>query len=294
MEFWQLKCFLAVADTGSFSKAAETLYVTQPAISQQIGELERQFGVELFARTRRSAVLTAAGKQLYPRAKEMLAAHDSLVRDLNTAPTHSERIIRIGFERQVQESVAIRQMLIKTIDEIQQERPEIRLQTYTMNAWDTMAALQEAKIDIAFVFQDDRKKPPSFVRFDVGAPENIYVVYRPDEKTDDFDLRSAIMAKGIIQPSRDTDGLQMTYACLKSLQVKPEIHFCPDIMDVLFAVELGNYAAILPASSRYKLNCDRLVFQQVNAYRIQVEAIYNEKMLTAEAESLIARLRSTV
>lgn len=61
MEFNQLRTFLAVAQTGNITQAAETLYLTQPAISRQIQSLEGEFGVKLFERTSRGMQLTDAG-----------------------------------------------------------------------------------------------------------------------------------------------------------------------------------------------------------------------------------------
>ena len=69
----QLKYFIAVAETLSFTQAARELFVAQTAISQQIASLERELDVTLFTRTTRAVHLTAAGKALYEEAKSVLA-----------------------------------------------------------------------------------------------------------------------------------------------------------------------------------------------------------------------------
>lgn len=61
LEDFKLKVFMAVAENGSFTIAAKALGVTQPAVSQNIAELERNMGAELFTRGRGSVTLTAAG-----------------------------------------------------------------------------------------------------------------------------------------------------------------------------------------------------------------------------------------
>src|SRR6516164_5007226 len=63
MEMHQLRYFVAVAQTGSFSRAAEHCYVSQPSLSQQIQKLERGVGQRLFDRLGRRAVLTDAGER---------------------------------------------------------------------------------------------------------------------------------------------------------------------------------------------------------------------------------------
>lgn len=72
MEFNWLHSFVTVARTGSFSGAAEQMYLTQPAVSKRIAALEQELGVALFDRIGRSVYLTEAGKALLPRAKEVI------------------------------------------------------------------------------------------------------------------------------------------------------------------------------------------------------------------------------
>ena len=69
----QLRYFVEIADSGSFSAAAERLFVAQSALSRQIKELENQLQTALFERTARQPRLTAAGEAFYPRARNLLA-----------------------------------------------------------------------------------------------------------------------------------------------------------------------------------------------------------------------------
>lgn len=72
MELKQLHYFLKVAEFLNFSRAAEALYISQPALSYQIAELERELGTELFTRDRRKVYLTPAGMALVEPAKSIL------------------------------------------------------------------------------------------------------------------------------------------------------------------------------------------------------------------------------
>jgi LysR family transcriptional regulator, hydrogen peroxide-inducible genes activator len=83
MELHQLRYFCAVADSGSFSRAAEHSHVSQPSLSQQILKLEAELGVRLFDRLGRSVRLTEVGKAFLPRAlsvlRELEAARSEVV-----------------------------------------------------------------------------------------------------------------------------------------------------------------------------------------------------------------------
>jgi LysR family hydrogen peroxide-inducible transcriptional activator len=85
MELHRLRYFVAVAETGGFTRAAAREGVTQPSLSQQILEFEKELGISLFDRLGRKIVLTAAGEQFLPYARAVL-----------TAVADAERAVRGG------------------------------------------------------------------------------------------------------------------------------------------------------------------------------------------------------
>ncbi len=76
MELQQLRCFVAVADHGSFTRAAQALTLSQPTLSQSVSKLETEFGTELFQRTSRGAALTSAGEILLESVRKVLESVD--------------------------------------------------------------------------------------------------------------------------------------------------------------------------------------------------------------------------
>jgi DNA-binding transcriptional LysR family regulator len=82
MDLANLNAFIAIAEAGSFSEAAERLYLTQPAVSKRIAGLEQQLGVRLFDRLGREVSLTEAGRALLPRAYQILGVLDDTRRAL--------------------------------------------------------------------------------------------------------------------------------------------------------------------------------------------------------------------
>lgn len=75
----QLETFLCVVESGSFSKAAEKLYISAPAVIKQINSLESSLGLQLFDRTHRGLHVTEAGRSLYQDAAYVFNIAKSLL-----------------------------------------------------------------------------------------------------------------------------------------------------------------------------------------------------------------------
>ncbi len=79
MEIRQLRYFIAVADTLNFSRAAESVYLSQSALSRQIMDLEKEVGLPLLRRSTRQVELTEAGKALQKSAKELISRWEKML-----------------------------------------------------------------------------------------------------------------------------------------------------------------------------------------------------------------------
>ena len=96
MEIRQLKAFVAIAESGTFTAAAELVHVTQAAISMQIRQLETEVGVRLFVRAPRRVILTEAGEKLLERAQVILREHDAALHELAALTGAEKGRLRIG------------------------------------------------------------------------------------------------------------------------------------------------------------------------------------------------------
>ncbi|MER5781440.1 LysR family transcriptional regulator [Streptomyces mobaraensis] len=92
-----LRSFVAVAEEGGVTRAAERLYVSQPALTKQIKQLERRLGTPLFTRSRAGMTLTGPGRVLAERAPELLARWDAAARETRRAAGRAARVLRVGF-----------------------------------------------------------------------------------------------------------------------------------------------------------------------------------------------------
>lgn len=92
----QLETFICVADAGSFSKAAEKLYISPTAVIKQINLLEENLGISLFIRTHRGLHLTEAGKSIYKDAKYIIQYSKDSIERAKKSIHEKEKLIRIG------------------------------------------------------------------------------------------------------------------------------------------------------------------------------------------------------
>jgi DNA-binding transcriptional LysR family regulator len=100
-DLYQLHLFRLVADSGSFTRAAQATGLTQSAITRQIQSIELQLGLSLLNRTTRSVTTTAAGKFLFRESAQVLGDVDSLLRRLREEYADAPREVRVGVSRSV-------------------------------------------------------------------------------------------------------------------------------------------------------------------------------------------------
>jgi DNA-binding transcriptional LysR family regulator len=99
MDIYQIRYFLAIVETGGFTKAAERLFVAQPSLSVGIKKLEQELGVILFERGGRRAVLTPAGQFFLTKAQNIFTDYQDVLRELKTF--NDRPILRLGLLRTI-------------------------------------------------------------------------------------------------------------------------------------------------------------------------------------------------
>ena len=92
----QLDVFIKAAELGSFSRAAEALFITPSAVIQQVNGLEERLGVKLFERSRRGIALTNAGSHLLLEGKELIARSNRLISELRAIGEGGNKQITLG------------------------------------------------------------------------------------------------------------------------------------------------------------------------------------------------------
>ncbi|MEM9564285.1 MAG: LysR family transcriptional regulator [Actinomycetota bacterium] len=139
-----LRYFVAVAEELHFTRAAERLFVSQPALSRQIAKLENDLRVTLLERDRRSVSLTAAGEALLDDARRLLADWDTARRRLGDAAAASEAVLRIGMQTSIGRGI-----LTRLIDGLAERRPGWTVQLDQVSWDDPTAGLGDQTNDVA-------------------------------------------------------------------------------------------------------------------------------------------------
>lgn len=144
MEFRHLRYFVAVAETKSFTKAAERLFIAQPPLSRQIQQLEAEIGVQLFERGTRPLQLTEAGQFFYQHALKLLSSAEE-VKGMTTRIGGLERNIKIGFVASL-----LYGLLSKIIYVFRQQQPNLKVELIEMSTLEQIQALKQGQIDVGF------------------------------------------------------------------------------------------------------------------------------------------------
>lgn len=142
----QLRTFAAVVERKSFSGAAAFLGVTQPAVSLQVRQLEKRFGVRLIERVGRRVTPSAAGTDLLTHARDVEAALAAATEAMAPHAKGTAGRVRLGTG-----ATACIYLLPKALRDLRQKLPALEIVVSTGNTPDMLRAIEENRIDVALV-----------------------------------------------------------------------------------------------------------------------------------------------
>lgn len=148
METRLFRYFLAIAQTGTISKASRELHVTQPTLSRQLKELEKELGTELFIRKQRQMVLTNAGMQFQTDAKQILSMLDHAKTNIQEIDNKVVGTIAIGC---IESNAA--KLLAQTIRLYHEQYPGVKIELYDLDSTDIQERLDQGLLDLGIVLK---------------------------------------------------------------------------------------------------------------------------------------------
>jgi DNA-binding transcriptional LysR family regulator len=145
-DLYELTLFRLVAETGSFTRAAQRVGLTQSAITRQIRGMEERLGAPLFERTTRHVAMTRAGRLLQEKAAPILKATDELFRELQQTFSHLPPTLRVGVARSI--GLAY---LPGYFFAFHRQHPQVQLQVVQRTSREIVEALDSGDLDAGLV-----------------------------------------------------------------------------------------------------------------------------------------------
>lgn len=249
MDIRQLRYFISVAENLSFTDAAKDLFVAQSAVSQQIADLEKKIGVQLFVRDKRSVKLTSAGSVLLKESISLVDKTEEVIKKTRQAAQGIIGNLKIGFL-----GYSERFYLPSIIKQFQINYPDVDLQLEQYNHGMLNEALITGELDIGFTF--------SFGIASIGGLEERHVFTEsisavlhnehPLAHRDRISISELAKERFIVLNKEESpQGYNQTLLICANNGFFPNICREPRLLHtVLLLVESGMGIAILPKSLR--------------------------------------------
>ena len=187
MELRHLRYFIAVAEAGSLTEAAERrLYTSQPSLSRQIRDLESQVGVELLSRSVRGVELTAAGKAFLDHARLVLMHVDAAVETARRVAQPARKTFAVGFQTGHEMN-----WLAPAMRLLHDELKDIAVTVSSDYSPDLAQALARGRLDLAFL----RVEPGYDLKYHVVDREPLIVLMPSDHR---LTARAAVSPQDLV------------------------------------------------------------------------------------------------
>ena len=242
VELQQLRYVLAVAETRSFTRAAERCFVVQSALSHQVKVLETELGVRLFARTSRRVELTPAGEAFLPAARACLEAADRAREDALAAEGLVSGTVRLGLIPTVT-AVDVPARLA----DLRARHPEVRVQLSVSGSAALVEAVRDGSLDVALLGLPTGSTPDGVAGERLRGDRHVAVLPLGHRWARRRRLRLADLADEVfVDFPRGTPGREQSDLAFAAAGVRREVHY--DVLDhhlLLGLVEQGLAVGLL-------------------------------------------------
>lgn len=244
MNIFQLQCFLTVANTLSFAKAAEQLNVSQPTITHQIKTLENELNVKLFRRSTRFVEITAEGKSFFGDARSIVSISERAKQKFSTEDNQPITILSIGCSSYV-ESGLLSEILYK----LSLETPRFHPRLIVAPQERLLHFLETEQVDIIFNFRP-KEEWASSIKYRELSLCSIACVCRYDHTLANKDRISLpeLSEEPLIfcDPTSITEDVHKSQLRMAEQHTAKNIHFTPSIDNAIALTTAGIGISFLP------------------------------------------------
>ena len=266
MELRHLRYFKTVAELLHFGKAAEQLHISQPPLTRQIKDLERELGVLLFDRNNKRVALTEAGVYFLKTCDALIAQLErskQLVKQIHDSVSGEFRIGYISATPQA--------FLAGILQNLKEHFPLLKTRLYEVSTTKQITALERGKLDVGIL-----RAPVASVQLEITSLwQDHFAVVCPTESTlalqaEDLASAAFISYNRTYAPHYHT---QFT-ACCHRLGFEPEVvHECNNMHSILCLVENGLGVAIVPSSVQHQYPNMRLRYMELANIPVTTETV---------------------
>ena len=159
MEIRQLEYFLMVSRVNSFTRAAERLYVSQPAVTNAVKSLEDELGIQLFDRSQKQALLTTEGKIFFAHVEQIMTGISNTLEEINSLKNLGAGVVNIGLT-----SLGGIPSSVFLLKEFVESYPNIKISVREDETEKLQKLLVEDKLDFSFVFSGEEKSALAYLK----------------------------------------------------------------------------------------------------------------------------------
>jgi DNA-binding transcriptional LysR family regulator len=208
----QFKYFVEIVEAGSYSRAAEKLYIAQSALSRQIKELEDELQTQLLTRDARQFELTPAGQLFFERAKRILEDIDDTVVQARHVGQGAQGVIRL----QHSSSVILTPQLTAALSQLLDEFPGVTLDVSMLPSENQTLEIEEGRADIGLLRLPTLRRHPHIHVREISSERLMVAVsqHSPLAALDNIELASLSDEAFISIPHKDRGGLSYLVANL--------------------------------------------------------------------------------
>lgn len=252
MELRHLRYFTTLAETLSFTQAAESLFVSQSTLSQQIAALEQELGIKLFERTKRSVVLSDAGRAMLPAARRILQEVDHLGPVAHSgASAEAELSVRIGMDQRIMYCTALKSTLTECLFKAREKALKLQV-SFVVHEYEELShGLDDGSIDVSFFLHQEpiAHKDGSLVSTCLFEDEMVMAIRMKEPLRDSPEtIRELALRRGVILLGREGRGLMQATRLFDDLEIAPSISLVPMRDSLLLMLGSGECTVLLPQS----------------------------------------------
>lgn len=253
MELRHLRYFVTLAETLNFTRAADLLYISQSALSQQVADMESELGVRLFHRTKRSVELTKSGKVMLIESRKILRQVEQMMPAVQNSALYEDQQkgILIGIDLRAIRSSCLRKALTDEVFRLREKLPGLQADFLTYEHDALVQALENNAVDVGFFLHQHStpKENTTLSCLPLQKDEMVLTVRTKQKLKDTQEILNGVMNhRGIVLLESENRGMFQAMRIVEELKAEPSVHFVSNRDSLILSLESGERATILPAS----------------------------------------------